>query len=225
MFSRFPEIDSSLPCAALPGRAMSFLRRTLLRVPGLLRAKQRLEAKGRLLRVFPRNAVGVEIGVHEGDYAERILRAARPRQLHLVDPWRFFEEARYAEAIYGGRAGSQAVMDARFEAVSQRFRGEIESGRVVVHRATCEDFGARYRGEVLDFAYIDGDHSFEGVSADLRTLVPLLRPGGIVAGDDYGVSGWWEQGVTRAVDAWIAEHPGTHLQRLGSQYWFLRPET
>lgn len=202
---------------------MISLRRALLRVPGLLRAKQRLEAKGRLLRVFPRNAVGVEIGVHEGDYAARILRGARPRQLHLVDPWRYFENARYAEAVYGGRAGSQAVMDARFEAVCGRFREEIDSGRVQVHRATCADFGARYRGETLDFAYIDGDHSFEGVCEDLRTLVPLLRPGGIVAGDDYGVAGWWEQGVTRAVDAWIADHPGSRLQRLGSQYWFETP--
>jgi len=202
---------------------MSSLRRALLRVPGLLRAKQRLEAKGRLLRVLPRDALGVEIGVHEGDYAARILRAAHPRQLHLVDPWRFFDDARYAEAVYGGQAGSQAVMDARFAAVEQRFREEIDSGRVCVHRSTCEEFGAHYCGEALDFAYIDGDHSFEGVSADLRTLVPLLRPGGIVAGDDYGAVGWWDQGVTRAVDAWIADHPGTRLRRMGSQYWFLRP--
>jgi len=202
---------------------MSSLRRTLLRVPGLLRAKQHLEARGRLLRILPRNAVGVEIGVHEGDYAARMLRVATPRQLHLVDPWRFFEDARYTEAVYGGQAGSQEVMDARWEAVRERFREEIESGRVIVHRATTEEFGARYRGESLDFAYIDGDHSFEGVSADLRTLVPLLRPGGIVAGDDYGVAGWWEQGVTRAVDAWIADHPDTRLHRRGSQFWFLRP--
>ena len=203
---------------------MSGLRRALLRVPGLLRAKQRLEAKGRLLRIFPRDAVGVEVGVHEGDYASRILRVARPRHLHLVDPWRFFQDARYAQAVYGGQAGSQDVMDARFEAVRERFRGEVASGHVQIHRSTCEEFGAGYRGDALDFAYIDGDHSYEGVSADLRTLLPLIRPGGIVAGDDYGVPGWWDQGVTRAVDAWIADHPGTRLRRMGSQYWFERPE-
>lgn len=202
---------------------MSLLRRTLLRVPGLLRAKQHFEARGRLLRSLPRDAVGVEIGVHEGDYAARMLRVARPRKLHLVDPWRFFEDSRYTEAVYGGQAGSQVVMDSRCEAVRERFAEEIESGRVIVHRATTEEFGARYRGEPLDFAYVDGDHSFEGVSTDLRTLVPLLRPGGILAGDDYGVSGWWDQGVTRAVDAWIADHPGTRLHRRGSQFWFAKP--
>jgi predicted O-methyltransferase YrrM len=33
----------------------------------------------------------------------------------------------------------------------------------------------------VDFLFIDGDHSFEGVKADFDTYSPLVRPGGVIA--------------------------------------------
>lgn len=33
----------------------------------------------------------------------------------------------------------------------------------------------------FDFAFIDGDHSYEGVRADWETYAPMVRPGGLVA--------------------------------------------
>jgi predicted O-methyltransferase YrrM len=33
----------------------------------------------------------------------------------------------------------------------------------------------------FDVAFIDGDHSYEGVKADYETYAPLVRPGGLVA--------------------------------------------
>lgn len=36
----------------------------------------------------------------------------------------------------------------------------------------------------LDFLFIDGDHSYEGVKADFEMYSPLVRPGGIVAFHD-----------------------------------------
>ena len=38
--------------------------------------------------------------------------------------------------------------------------------------------------EVLDFLFIDGDHSFEGVSKDHQLYSPLVRPGGVIAFHD-----------------------------------------
>jgi predicted O-methyltransferase YrrM len=37
----------------------------------------------------------------------------------------------------------------------------------------------------LDFIYIDGDHRYEGVLADLTNWKPKLRAGGIMAGHDF----------------------------------------
>lgn len=36
-------------------------------------------------------------------------------------------------------------------------------------------------GEPLDFLFIDGDHSYEGVKADFEAYAPLVRPGGLIA--------------------------------------------
>jgi predicted O-methyltransferase YrrM len=41
----------------------------------------------------------------------------------------------------------------------------------------------------IDLLFIDGDHSYDSVTSDLTHWVPLVRPGGIVCGDDYGEQG------------------------------------
>ena len=38
--------------------------------------------------------------------------------------------------------------------------------------------------EKIDFAFIDGDHSYEGVKADFLQYGPLVRPGGVIAFHD-----------------------------------------
>lgn len=38
----------------------------------------------------------------------------------------------------------------------------------------------------IDYLYVDADHSYDGVAADLRAWLPKLRPGGLILGDDYG---------------------------------------
>jgi hypothetical protein len=48
-----------------------------------------------------------------------------------------------------------------------------------------------------DVMYIDGSHEYQAVKMDLETFRPLLKPGGIMWGDDYS-SNW--PGVKKAVD-------------------------
>jgi predicted O-methyltransferase YrrM len=42
-------------------------------------------------------------------------------------------------------------------------------------------------GQRLDFLFIDGDHSYEGVKQDFEMYAPLVRPGGLVALHDVAV--------------------------------------
>ena len=54
--------------------------------------------------------------------------------------------------------------------------------------------------------YIDGDHSYEAVTRDIATYRAKVKPNGVLAGDDYGLQGgWWNDGVTRAVDEFIRQ--------------------
>ncbi len=49
---------------------------------------------------------------------------------------------------------------------------------------TFEKVADIFADKPVDFAFIDGDHSYEGVKADFLQYGPLVRPGGIVAFHD-----------------------------------------
>ena len=38
---------------------------------------------------------------------------------------------------------------------------------------------------LFDYIYIDADHSYESVKADIETWLPFVKPSGIIAGHDY----------------------------------------
>lgn len=65
----------------------------------------------------------------------------------------------------------------------------------------------------VDFCFIDGDHSYESVTADLSAWWPKIKPGGILAGHDYRQRNSWLIDVTRAVHDFFevddASHPLT----------------
>jgi len=188
----------------------------------LRQARHRRE-RARLLRRLPTNSVGVEIGVWAGDLSAAILRAVRPVQLHLLDPWAFAPDERYEQAWYGGaRAGSQAEMDEVYKRVLQRFETEIADGAVVIHRSTSAEAAAGFEDASLDWVYVDGNHLYEYVRADLELFAPKMRPGGLLAGDDYGAAGWWDDGVRRAVDRFLVTQAGAYEPVLLRDQFLLR---
>jgi len=178
----------------------------------------------RLLARLPRGGVGAEIGVWKGDFSERILEVVRPVRLHLIDPWQAVGGGRYESARYGGGlAEGQAEMDAIYAGVLERFERERRAGLVEVHRLPSVDAAARFRDGELDFVYVDGNHRYEFVKADLETYAPKVRPGGFLAGDDYSVAGWWEDGVTRAVDEFVRSGAATVVSLEDAQFLLRLP--
>lgn len=81
---------------------------------------------------------------------------------------------------------------------------------------TVEDVQQILGGRLVDLLFIDGDHSFEGVAADLRQYSPLVRQGGLIAFHDIvpgpeehvgGVPRFWQElkaseAVTELVADW-----------------------
>jgi hypothetical protein len=168
------------------------------------------EPRGRefLVRLLPRKSVGVEIGVHVGDFSDYILRVLRPRELHLIDPWKYEASDTYRQAVYGGKAsGGQSELDGRFEAVCRRFQTEVETRRVQIHRGYSTDVLAEFADDYFDWVYIDGNHQYEFARRDLELSFQKTKPGGYITGDDYSEGGWWAGGVKKAVDEFIAQRP------------------
>ncbi|WP_405405071.1 class I SAM-dependent methyltransferase [Streptomyces sp. NBC_01104] len=83
------------------------------------------------------------------------------------------------------------------------------------------------RAAVADRAYgvivVDGDHSMEGVAADLEWVEEIVAPGGVVVLDDYGDASW--PGVQEALDKHLAGG-ASRLRMLGrvSTSAYLRAE-
>lgn len=68
------------------------------------------------------------------------------------------------------------------------------------HPETLETLRRHLGGEPIDFLYVDGDHTYEGVKQDFEMYSPLVRPGGCVAfhdivtrRPDVDVATFWEE--------------------------------
>ena len=68
-------------------------------------------------------------------------------------------------------------------------------------KQTQDRVKAIFGGYLLDFIFIDADHSYEGVKRDFEMYQPLLSPGGVMAFHDiannpdpaYGVHRFWNE--------------------------------
>lgn len=152
-----------------------------------------------ILKQFPKNSIGVEIGVFRGEFSSKILEEVQPTQLHLVDPWTYDEKV----LPKGMVVHDQNDVDRIFQGVKERFRSQMENGQIVVHRMTSEAASTIFADASLDWVYIDGNHEYEFVLQDLRLYVPKIKPGGMIAGDDYRDD---KYGVKRAVDEFVSDN-------------------
>jgi predicted O-methyltransferase YrrM len=93
------------------------------------------------------------------------------------------------------------------------------STRLVV--AGSVEAAALFASSSLDFVFIDGDHSCAAVLADIAAWLPKIKPGGLLAGHDYKMTGQPHlRGVTEAVEArWPGEDLSTPLH---PQVWMKR---
>lgn len=172
-----------------------------------------------LLAMLPKGAVGAEIGVYRGEFSARILETVEPQRLHLIDPWLCQVDDGHAMSLYGRQCpDGQDGMNAYYDEVRARFRAEIIQRRVLLHRARSEEIATDFPDDYFDWIYVDGDHNYAAVRADLESYFPKVKTGGFIAGDDYALGGWWRDGVVRAVNEFIGRHSVMLTFALGSQY-------
>jgi cephalosporin hydroxylase len=156
-----------------------------------------------VLKLIPKGGVGVEIGVNRGMYARRILENAAPRRLHLVDPWPTDSGDDYIRT-YGVRDD----METHYQLVKTTFADAIACGQVVLHRQYSRESASSFAHGELDFAYVDGMHTYEACLEDLRLFAPKVKPGGLLMGHDFSNTVMGRRkafGVVRAVSEFVAE--------------------
>ena len=175
----------------------------------------------RLLNRMPKESRCAEIGVWRGDFSERILELTKPKELHLIDPWRF--RSSFPTTWYGGtKASNQSEMDTIFESVRNRFEGFPE---VIFHRKSSQDAHSDFPDDFFDWIYIDGGHDYDSVKADLELYFSKIKPGGFLTGDDYYLpseDSLHPVPVKEAVEEFVKGNNASTVKIIGSQFIFQR---
>lgn len=133
-----------------------------------------LTDREQLLQRLPKNVVCAEIGVNRGEFSTQILQHTNPQKLHLIDAWG--NPPRYHN-------GLKSV-------VSDKFKNEIEAGKVEIHQGFSTNVLAQMSDHYFDWVYLDTDHSYGLTADELVILKDKIKAGGIIAGHDYIIGNW-----------------------------------
>jgi SAM-dependent methyltransferase len=144
---------------------------------------------------LPKGGIVAEVGTQTGHFANHIFKVARPSQLHLFDlSLEWFDSGLLVEPIH--------------------------DGSVQIHLGDSATELSKFPAEHFDWLYIDGDHSYRGVTRDIAQAVRTVKRDGLLVFNDYTVWSPLEAcnyGVLKAVNelvnsgewefVYIALHP------------------
>lgn len=162
-------------------------------------------SRAQLLCLMEPDSVVAEVGTAAGDFAETILANAKPRRLHLIDPWEHQDRADY---LPDQNNLSPEAFETRHAAVQARFAPQIASGQVVINRAYSPQAAELFADGYFDFVYIDGMHTVDAVLDDLYAFDAKVKPDGLILGHDYTTHPDYRAmgfGVVEAVNQFVVE--------------------
>eukprot|EP00747_Dinoflagellata_sp_TGD_P047312 gnl/TRDRNA2_/TRDRNA2_144931_c1_seq1.p1 gnl/TRDRNA2_/TRDRNA2_144931_c1~~gnl/TRDRNA2_/TRDRNA2_144931_c1_seq1.p1 ORF type:complete len:210 (+),score=32.46 gnl/TRDRNA2_/TRDRNA2_144931_c1_seq1:58-687(+) len=119
----------------------------------------------------------VEVGVNTGPFAEALLDAVPNLNWLGVDPY-----------DPGGAYSGGNLADNSFRYTKAVMRIMRFGSRASIMRMFSSEAASWIQDGSLDLVWIDGDHTYDGAYADLVSFAPKMRPGGIIAGHDYGLA-------------------------------------
>lgn len=144
----------------------------------------------------------------------RMVAAERPRRVLEVGSAGggnlfLFARAASPDALVIGMdlppsPGDAGLADWRMALFEEAFAAPGQRVRIVRGDSHSDATAARVRrllaGAPLDFLFIDGDHSYEGVRRDFELYAPLVHPGGLIAFHDIVPDAFHRHGVRTSAD-------------------------
>jgi Methyltransferase domain len=140
----------------------------------------------RLLHSSPMECAA-EIGVWKGDFAKVMLsNFSNLTKYYMIDPW-----AHLPDWNKPFNVDNRTFEDVYAEAL---LKTDFASSRRKVLRSRTSAAIDEIPDHSLDFAYIDGDHTLRGITIDLIEVLPKVKDGGLIGGDDF-VNKPWQHGA------------------------------
>jgi len=173
-----------------------------------------------ILRRLPEdhNIIGVEVGVWAGKLSERLLHDRPFLKLYMVDRWRPpLPGDSYLASGSDIATRPQVAYDAALAETHKRvaFAGKRAVIKIESSLIAAWHFGKKNKR--FDFVFIDGDHSYDGVTRDLYAWWPLVKTGGFISGHDIDHPKQGE--VRRAVDEFFHD---ANIELDDGRTWFVR---
>lgn len=156
--------------------------------------------------------------MHKGYFTPVLLAVTEPERLHIIDPW----YALGCEWNWG--VGDRSTVNALVR-IMKRLEAELTEGRVVLHVGDDLEILPRLEPGSFDWMYFDTTHTYEQTCKELRLAETLIKPEGLICGDDWRDDPAHEHyGVRVAVEEFCAER-GFRLvyASAADRQWAIRP--
>lgn len=154
----------------------------------------RRQTQGHVLIDIIKNSNGkiqriAEIGVWKSHTTKRVLRACKDvvSQYWAVDFWQCSDHRHYRSRL------PEFWDDLYFHACKLMYWFP----QLHVVRMDSLTAAKLFPEKYFDFVFIDADHKYESVTADIKAWLPLVSVGGYLTGHDYDAK---HPGVKKAVD-------------------------
>jgi hypothetical protein len=144
------------------------------------------------------NATVVEVGVWRGEFGLELMAAFPGCNYVGVDPYALYEN-------YTDKPGHEFNGQDQLDSLYNRVLHLVESQGGTLLRDFSVSAAKTFNDRSIDVVYLDGDHKYQAVSADIQAWWPKIRSGGILAGHDYIERSHVEEfGVIPAVQEFLA---------------------
>ncbi|MFA7192126.1 MAG: FkbM family methyltransferase [Candidatus Paceibacterota bacterium] len=157
---------------------------------------------------------GIEIGVAYGGHAEYILKNTQLKKLYGVDPYKHIWGYNDPMNFYFWK------FNKIYESMLSRL--SIFKDRFVIIRKKSKDALGDIN-EIVDFIYIDADHSYNGVKNDIERWFNKVRIGGFISGHDYGHPNF--PGVKIAIDDFFKKYKWNVNHDKSGVWWVQKKNT
>lgn len=166
-----------------------------------------------LIKTLPDKINMVEIGCYAGESMELFQQSGKIKKYYAVDIWDVPEKLK-------------SIVENPIKPENHKFVYE----NIGIAEKQFDEKAAKYNNIVklkmdikkakplikhkIDFIYIDGDHSYEGVKFDIEYAKKIIKKNGIIAGHDFNFKGI-EQAVREAF-------PNYEIQTFRDTSWLIQ---
>jgi hypothetical protein len=141
-----------------------------------------------------------ELGVSRGKFLS-ILALSDPDHLVGIDVWDKYDKEAYSHnPHYYHKLFPNHKNKAWREKIQKWSKGLSFKVDIIVDFTVSA--AKMFEDEYFDFVYVDANHTYDGVTADLEAWYPKVRKGGMIAGHDYfnKITDSYEMRVKEAVE-------------------------